>query len=136
MAAKLTHVVDACAVIAYLKAEDGHENFAGILRDERNVLAMHALNFCEVYIDYLRSDGLQAAEEAAGHIVNMLAIDNRLDENFMKRVARWRVDHRLHLPDAVAAATAEEHACPLVTADHKDFEVVEQSRALEIVWIR
>lgn len=47
MAVKPTHIVDASALIAYFKSEEGHEKFADLLRDERNVLAMHTVNLCE-----------------------------------------------------------------------------------------
>ena len=38
MASRLAHLVDACAVIAYLKGEPGHELLVEIVRDEVNVL--------------------------------------------------------------------------------------------------
>src|SRR3989338_4083337 len=123
MAGRPTHVVDACAVIAYLKAENGHERFAEILRDERNSPAIHAVNLCEVYYDFLKSDSIEVAEEAWRSASSVLAVVERVDEGFMKRVARWKVGYivdgyNLGLADAVAAATAEEFACPLVTVDH------------------
>ena len=59
-----SHIVDASALIAYLKKEVGHEKFAALLADENNVLAIHATNLCEVYYNYLRSDGAQIAETA------------------------------------------------------------------------
>lgn len=136
MAIKATHIVDASALIAYFKGEEGQDKFAALLRDERNVLAIHAVNLCEVYYDYLRSDGLEKAEEAWTKANDILSIIQNLDPQFVKRVGRWKVDHNLGLADAFAAATAEENACPLVTTDHNDFERVEQTGALQIVWLR
>jgi len=136
MAVKPTHIVDASALIAYFKSEEGHEKFADLLRDERNVLAMHTVNLCEVYYNYLRSDGLEKAEDAWAKANGILRILETVDLQFMKRVGRWKVDHNLGFADAFAAATAEENGCPLITTDHNDFRRVEQAGALQIVWLR
>jgi len=134
--AKPTHIVDASALIAYFKGEDGESKFTELLNDERNVLAMHVVNLCEVYYGYLRSDGLEKAEEAWTKANGILAIIQSLDAQFVKRVGRWKVDHNLGLADAFAAATAEENGCPLVTTDHNDFEEVARTGALQIIWLR
>ncbi len=136
MTARFTHVVDTSAIIAYFKGEDGHERFAEILKDERNVLAIHAVNLFDVYCDYLRSDGHEVAEEAWRRAASILAIVEKADEDFMKRVARWKVEHELGLSDAFAATTAEEYACRLMSADRNDFSTIEQAGTLQIVWLR
>lgn len=136
MTTRFTHIVGTCALIAYFKGEDGHERFAGILKDERNVLAIHAVNLFEVYCDYLRADGYEVAEEAWGRATTILAVVQKADEDFMKRVARWKVEHELGLGDAFAATTAEEYACHLVLADRNDFSAIEQAGTLQIVWLR
>jgi predicted nucleic acid-binding protein len=136
MAAKLTHVVDASALIAYFKEEEGNKKFAELLADEENVLAIHATNLCEVYYGYLRSDGADRADEAWQRAIDILGVIEAIDAQFMKRVGRWKVDHKLGLADAFAAATAEENACPLVTTDRNDFGAIEAAGALQIVWLR
>lgn len=85
----VTHVVDACALIAYFKGEAGRERFAELLADEENVLAIHIVNLCEVYYDYYRSDGPDKAEEAWSKAVSFLQVIEKADESFMKRVGRW-----------------------------------------------
>jgi uncharacterized protein with PIN domain len=136
MPAKPSHIVDASAVIAYFKQEQGHEVFASLLADEENVLAVHVTNLCEVYYNYLRSDGIDKAEEAWQRASGMLGVIEKSDANFMKRVGRWKVDYTLPLGDAFASAAAEENACPLVTTDHNDFDAIEAAGVLQIVWLR
>jgi predicted nucleic acid-binding protein len=46
------------------------------------------------------------------------------------------VEQNLPLGDAFAAAAAEEHACPVVTADHADFDKVYAASALNVIWLR
>lgn len=136
MAARPTHIVDASALIAYFKQETGHENFAALLADERNILAIHATNLCEVYYNYLRSDGADKAEAAWQKATAILGVIEKLDAQFVKRVGRWKVDYNLPLGDAFAGAAAEENACALVTTDHNDFSAIEADGVLQIVWLR
>ncbi|MGH7806608.1 MAG: PIN domain-containing protein [Thermodesulfobacteriota bacterium] len=93
MAARPTHIVDASALIAYFKQETGHENFASLLADEQNILAIHSTNLCEVYYNYLRSDGIGRAEEAWQKATTILGVIEKLDAQFIKRVGRWKVDY-------------------------------------------
>ncbi len=133
MALQPTHIVDTSALIAYFKGEQGHEVFAELLRDEANVLAMHAVNLCEVYYSYYRSDGFDRAEDAWAKAVSIVAVVSDMSEHFVKRIGRWKVDHALGLGDATVAATAEEYGCPLVTADHDDFDEIDQAGAADCV---
>lgn len=135
MPAKPTHIIDASALIAYFNGEDGHDRFAQLLSDEQNVLAMHATNLCEVYYGYLRADGLERAEKAWEEAIRIVQVLCKLDDGFVKRVARWKVEHRLGFADAHAAAAAEEHACELVTTD-SDFDAVKSSGALAVLKLR
>ena len=135
MASKPSHILDASALIAYLKGEEGSERLRELLLDDHNVLAIHSLNMFEVYANYLRSDGHERAEEALDSANQFLRTIDEYNEAFLKRVARWKVDHNLSLGHAFAAALAEEFACPLVTKNQNDFEEVEKSGALKIEWI-
>ncbi len=135
MPAAITHIVDASALIAYFKGEQGHERVASLLMDERNNLAIHTVNLCEVYYGYLRSDGLEKANEAWERATKLLGVLETIDGGFIKRVARWKVNPGLGLGDSFVAACAEEHAAILVTAD-PDFEPVQQAGLVRVEFIR
>ena len=132
----ITHVVDASALISYFKEELGHEQFAELLADEENVLAIHIVNLCEVHYGYYRSDGPDRAEEAWEKAASFLRVLDKFDASFVKRVGRWKATQDIPLADAFAAATAENDAVPLVTTDHGDFDSIEESGALRIQWLR
>ena len=141
MPTAITHVVDASALVAYFKGDQGHDHVAALLMDERNNLAIHAVNLCEVYYGYLRSDGLEKANEAWERAVKLLGVLEILSEDFVKRVGRWKVKPGLGLSglglgDSFLAASAEEHAAILVTADHGDFDPVQQAGLIRIEFIR
>ncbi|MHB8654052.1 MAG: PIN domain-containing protein [Terriglobia bacterium] len=141
MPAVITHVFDASALIAYFKGEEGHEHVAALLTDERNNLAIHIVNLCEVYYGYLRSDGLEKANEAWERATKLLGVLGTVGEDFIKRVARWKVKRwvgkdNLGIGDSFLAACAEEHAAILVTADHNDFDPVQREGLLQVDFIR
>ena len=58
-----TYVVDACALIAYLRGETGGDKLRALLKKEDNKFLMHSVNLGEVYYDTLRIKGLVAATE-------------------------------------------------------------------------
>ncbi len=132
----ITHVLDASALVAFFKGEPGHDRVAALLTDERNNVVIHAVNLCEVYYGYLRSDGLQTANEAWDRANNLLGVLETLNADFVKRVARWKVRNNLGLGDSFLAASAEEHAAVLVTADHGDFDPVQGTGLIQIEFIR
>lgn len=138
MPATVTHVVDASAVIAYFKGEEGHERVASLLQDERNVLVIHAVTLCEVYYNYLKYDGPVQANDAWDRASKLLRIVENIAEGFVKRVGRWKVQTtpNLGLGDSFLAACAEEHAAILVTADRKDFGPIQQAGLIQIEFIR
>lgn len=136
MPASPTHVADASAMIALLKDELGSAPFSQILSDTRNVVVMHATNLCEVYYNYLHSDGLERAEQAWDAAIQVVSMVEKMDAQFLKRVSRWKVEHGLPLIDAFAAATTEEFSAILVTTDHNHFDPIDQAGTLQIVWLR
>ena len=57
-------VLDACAMIAFLRGEPGADVVeAALLAKDRSCLA-HAINVCEVFYDFLRASGEQTARRA------------------------------------------------------------------------
>ena len=55
-------VLDACAVIALLRGEAGHEAITEAVRSRR--CHIHAVNLCEVYYDCVRVGGEADADGA------------------------------------------------------------------------
>lgn len=78
-------------MIAYLKDEDGagvvEEHLAG---DEGPCVA-HAVNLCEVYYDYLRDEGEEAARVAVETLTgDGLVVREDLDEPFWKEIGGYK----------------------------------------------
>jgi len=133
---KPTHILDANAVIAYLKNEPGADVVAELIANPEHRLAIHAVNATEVYYNYLRSDGQAVADAAWQSMTAFATVVTTMEDQFLKRVGRWVMDYNPGLADSFGAATAEEFGIPLVSADHKDFDDAVVAGALQVVWIR
>jgi len=60
-----SHVMDACALIAFLRDEPGADIVTNLLRDAeagQATIYMNSLNLLEVYYDAYRVDGKQKAD--------------------------------------------------------------------------
>ncbi len=136
MAGQPTHVLDASALITYLKGEPGNERLADLLADDQSTLAIHILNLCEVYSCYYRVDGQPQAQVAWEQAARILQVCSPVDEAFVKLAARWKVEQGPPMMDAVAAATAEKYACPLLTTDHNDFDPIAGRGLIEVEFLR
>ena len=60
----MNHVLDACAMIAFLRGESGADVVSEILRDPTSRCFAHAVNLCEVYYDFLRASNTKTARSA------------------------------------------------------------------------
>ena len=60
----MIYVLDASAMIAFLRAESGGEMVPQVLRDSAHRCFAQAVNYCGVYYDFWRAVGQAAAAEA------------------------------------------------------------------------
>jgi PIN domain nuclease of toxin-antitoxin system len=117
----MSTVIDACALIAFLRDEPGAEAVQNLLSRRCYV---HALNLCEVYYDFWRAANRQAAESAITDLIS-LGIEERndMDSEFWREVARLKAVHRrVSLADCCALALAKRLGASLVSADRHEFE--------------
>ncbi len=80
----MIYILDACAMIAFLRKELGSIVVEEILLDKNNKCFAHAINLCEVFYDFHRLSGEQAAEKAIGDL-KAAGIIERNDPNFLER---------------------------------------------------
>jgi len=66
----MKYVLDSCALIAFIRDEDGAAAVEAILLDDLSTVMMHALNVCEVYYDCLRVEGTEHAERIVASLVS------------------------------------------------------------------
>jgi len=121
----MTFVLDACAVIALIRKEQGHETIRDMLLNEEVNCLMHSINLCEVYYDCVRVAGAEQAEilleglEAAGLIVR-----SDMDTDLWTYAGRLKARGRISLADTFAMALAVRENAILVTSDHHEFDAI------------
>jgi PIN domain nuclease of toxin-antitoxin system len=123
------YVLDACAVVAFLRDEPGAPVVEAALTERDALTYMHAVNLAEVYYVIARDED----EDAADAIVQMLIANARvtvcrdLDEGFCGEVGRLRVTvrsegWRISLADCFCLATARRLGGRVLTTDRTEFQ--------------
>jgi PIN domain nuclease of toxin-antitoxin system len=131
------YVLDACAIIAYLRDEPGAEIVENFLSLEPPSCRIHAINLCEVYYDFLRVSGESVASSAVDQLrAAGVFICEDMDEAFWQQAGRYKVSFRMSLADAFLASFAERFSAEVVTCDREEFEPVAKSGALKVNFIR
>jgi len=132
-----THCLDACTVIAYLRGESGAEVLKGIIERPETLLAIHVCNLGEVYYDFFRSDGVEAARTAWQNTLALpLLLRRDTDDVFIQQVGVIKVEEKVSFADAFALALSARLDIPLVTTDHHEFDPVERKGRFRFVWLR
>jgi predicted nucleic acid-binding protein len=135
------YVLDACALIAAVFAEDGglavKELIDSAERGENDVF-MCRINLIEVYYGVLRDVGAAEADEilesaSASPVRVVDAID---DVRVFREAGRIKGAYKLSLADSVAIAYAASEGGTLVTSDHHEMDVVERREKIGFLWIR
>ena len=130
-------VLDACALIAYLRNESGADYVSNLLADPVNQSAIHAINLCEVYYDFIRSASEARAQLAVNRIYALgIIVRDDLDTPFWQDVGRLKVAHRISLADCFAVAMTHRMGGTLVTSDHHEFDPLARAGICLITFIR
>jgi predicted nucleic acid-binding protein len=133
-------VIDACALIALINQEPGHEVVLDILKKAENgsaTVCIHAVNLCEVYYDCLRSSGAKVANALLKTVETMpLTIVDLIEMWLLKEAGKIKVAEKVSLADAFAVALSITTKSRLVTSDHHEFEPLERKEIVNVLWFR
>ncbi|MCL2753750.1 MAG: type II toxin-antitoxin system VapC family toxin [Defluviitaleaceae bacterium] len=133
-------VLDACAVVALLKNEDGGAVVESLLihaSDEKADVFMHRANLIEVYYGFLREDGKKIAKSYVKAIENSrINIIDNISQKLMFKAGELKTDYKLSFADTFAVALAMEMDASLVTSDHHEMDVLDNNNVVSILWIR
>jgi PIN domain nuclease of toxin-antitoxin system len=139
----MTHyVLDACALVALLKGENGAEAVDHLFQQavqSNAALFMSIVNLLEVYYGFVSDIGLTETRNMMNIIqYTPLVIIDTISQQVYHEAARLKgTYHRLSLADAVGVATAIELSGVFVTADHHELEVIENKETtLNFFWFR
>jgi uncharacterized protein len=133
-------VIDACSMVAFLNDEEGAdvvENLLDQASSEENTIFIHEINFLEIYYGVYREDGLELAQETRLKVKDLpVSIVHGLSDEVFNEAGRFKATYRISLADSIALAEAIVRKCELVTADHHEFDIIDEKKELNFLWIR
>ena len=136
-AEKVIYVLDACAMIAYLRKEVGAEAVREIIVDWENICYAHAINLCEVYYDFWRIGGKAAADEAIEDLLLLGIIErNDFDADFWKKVGETKANNKASIADCFAIVLANQIGGTVLTSDHHEFDKIAEDNVCLVQFFR
>lgn len=131
-------IMDASALLASLRAEDGAQFTETLLAHPDSECFAHSVNLCEIYYDALRqSDEATADLAIADFYAAGLQERADMDEAFWKLIGQLKVSPgRISLADCFALALAIRTGGTLVTADHHEMDRLVPLNLCPILFIR
>jgi PIN domain nuclease of toxin-antitoxin system len=138
----MTHyVLDACAMVAMLKGENGAKEVDDLFQQAVHgdaLLSMSIVNLLEVYYGFIKDIGITETHNIMNTIqYTPLVIIDTISQGVYHEAARLKgTYHRLSLADAIGVATAIELSGVFVTADHHELEAVASKEMLNFFWFR
>ncbi|HET6454460.1 MAG TPA: type II toxin-antitoxin system VapC family toxin [Armatimonadota bacterium] len=131
-------VLDANALVALIHNEPGGSSVADMLDDPGNSCLVHAVNLCEVYYDLARTHGEPKARQVIEDLMSgPLAVREDMDLEFWQTAGAHKARlRRVSLADCFCMSLAVRVGGDLVTADHHEFDPVQQEGICTIRFIR
>ena len=138
---KKKYVLDACALIALLRNEDGAAVVADVINEANKdeiFLSIHKANLLEVYYDMCRVIGTEKADEVIDKIkCRPIQIIAEISDAIFIEAGRLKTMYKVSFADVFALATASVTGATLLTSDHHEIDIVEQSEpGIKFIWIR
>jgi len=130
-------VLDASALLAFLKREEGYEIVKATLSaasSSNEIVLMNEINFGEAYCVIVRERSLDAARYFFNERLPLIPL-NLIPVTLtdITAAAELKVRLGLHYADALAAVTASQRNAVLLTCD-RDFE--KAADEIDIHWLR
>lgn len=131
------HVLDACALIAYLNDEEGAAAIEELLASKKEIF-MSVVNLYEVCYDAARTSGNEHSVVEILEIMKQLPIVVmwEINEELLQAAARFKTRYKISLADSFALGLTDILDAVMVSADHHEFEPVEQAGDVSVCWFR
>ena len=135
-----TYVLDACAMLAVLSNEPGADVVEEIYEKADSgevLLTMNKVNLLEVYYDLFRTYGKERADEVVNEIRRLpIQIIHEISDDVFAEAGRLKASYKISLADAIALAQTLVICGELLTADHHEFDPIEENEPIIFHWIR
>ena len=131
-------VMDASAMIAFLRGESGAEAVLNHMKNPECSVFAHALNLCEVYYDFARASGEAVAADAINDLLALgIRERNEMHGAFWRAMGRLKSTYkRVSLADCAALVLTNDLAAILLTADHHELQRLHATGVCKLEFIR
>ena len=133
------YVLDACALVALIKGEQG----ADVVWDALNktatgdaVTLMHEVNLLEVYYGFYRERGKDYADKKLEQCAEFFTTIHGLTPAAFAEAGRLKASYRISIADAIVLAQASICGGAVLTADHHEMDIIGQNEKIAFKWIR
>ena len=134
------YILDACAMIAAIKKENGALVVADLYEEATSgevVLSINKVNLLEVYYGFRRESGKESADAILKSVRDSVVKIADVRYAVLKEAGRIKAEYpRISLADSIALAEASTRKGYLVTADHHEMDIFEKTGEVNILWIR
>lgn len=134
----MVNVLDACAMIAFLRGEPGADVVEALFLDKNTTCMAHAVNLCEVYYDFMRAADENTARGAIADLeAKGLVAREDMDPQLWQEAGRYKATiKKISLADCFAMALANRIQANLYTSDHHEFDPIAASGICSVKFIR
>lgn len=130
------YILDACALIAFFNGENGADRVETLFDGEHDVYAS-IVNVYEVYYDACRANSEEQAKELLSDMEALpLKIIRHIDKDVIVEAARYKLDYSISLADSILLGLGKQLGAKVVTADHHEFNIIEEKKMAVFYWIR
>jgi len=134
------YVLDACALIALLDREPGYEEINHLLlKAELGEVSVYInfVNLLEVYYDRIKISSLERADIFLETIYNSsIEVLEMQNKEILRNAGRLKSSYKMSLADSFALSTAIYKQATIITADHHEFDIIEQKEKISFHWVR
>lgn len=103
----------------------------------RPVCMAHSINLCEVYYDFHRAGGENAADSALVDMRTLGLVErDDFDEPFWKEAGKLKAGGKISLADCFAVTLTNRVGGALLTSDHHELDRVAAAGMCSITFIR
>jgi predicted nucleic acid-binding protein len=135
----MIYVLDACALVAFLKKEEGVEKVLDILQETENgttFVYMSIMNLIEVHYGFVCSLGKKRAAEILDQIHDLpIQIVDTINSPVFDEAVRLKSSYSISLADAIGLATAINLKGTFVSSDGELVEPKTKEHA-PVFWFR
>jgi len=132
-------VLDACALIALVKNEEGANIVADIYRSANNGsvgLYINRINLLEVYYGFYRDKGKEYALDIMKQVEASSVLISEFDRDILLEAGRLKATYKFSLADSIVIAQTILLNGFILTSDHHEFDAIDGKENLVFNWIR